>query len=661
MTPAPAPRILSLGSPFTHHAVLQRGQKNRIWGWEVPSRPVAITLYGATVQDNAPNILTVEADESGQWAADLPPLEVGPPFQIVVQGSREVTLLDVVAGEVWLASGQSNMHWPVESGRQAAMEIATANLPGLRMFNAANTFATEPQSLVDGQWEVAKPETVGKFSAVAYAFARELHMRLGVPVGILHASWGGTRVEAWMSPEVLREHLDYEAEFKAYLSDEDEAARMRQEHARRAAKWELANLPEDPGNTGLAQGWAGSGFDDRAWMPVNLPRFWQSVGWQFNGVVWFRHTLTIPQEWAGRALELSLGVLDDFDSTYVNGVEVGSHPRGTPAAYTIPRVYEVPADLVMEGSLTIAVRVFDHFGQGGFAGPVEAMKLAPVDAPEEALSLATEWRMEVEHRLPPLDPAVFRTFPPQPAVNAPQNGPAALYHGMLSPLIPYGVRGFLWYQGESNAGRPDLYALRCPAMVRDWRARWGGGDLPFYYVQLAGWQGANSRAHNWANMREGQAACLELPNTGMAMALDVGEADDIHPRDKQTVGFRLALVALRRAYGIEGVVDRGPHTPEIAWQEGGVRVEFTGPSFERPDPLLIRDGDPAVRGFELAGPDGVFHPAEAHLEDAKTVVVSSSEVAEPTELRYAWSDQPSVNLIHREGLPAEPFRASRED
>lgn len=632
-------------SLFTDHIVLQRDQTNPVWGTDRPGQVVQVILESAA----GTHQVSATAGRDGRWSADLPPLPAGGPHTLRLVGTREVALKDVWVGEVWVASGQSNMEWTVGQARQSALETATANWPMIRTFQVGRVPATSPVTHADGRWQPVCPQTVGAMTAVGYFFAREIHLRLGVAVGIINASWGGTRVEAWASEEALRPLLDFEAEARLYDPDHPDLAATRLAHEKLSAAWEMEHLPADPGNTGLGQGWADPGFDDRNWREMDLPAMWQSQGLSFNGVVWFRRTVEIPPSWAGHPLRLSLGMVDDFDQTYANGVEVGSHPKGTPDAYRRLRDYPIPPELTARGKLTVAVRVFDHFGFGGFAGPASALRVTNPALEGEAVSqvdLRGPWKYSVEHALPPVSSAVFVNYPRPPALPQPHNAPAALFNGMINPLTPYGMRGVIWYQGESNAEQHACYRDRFAAMIADWRSRFRKPDLAFHFVQLANYIGSPA----WPFLREAQAQVLALPNTGMATAIDLGQADDIHPINKQEVGRRLALLALKRNYQIEGTVDAGPQFSSFELRPGAVVV-----SFETPARLCTSDHDHRVKGFELAGEDGVYHTAEGSLE-GNQVMVRSAAVPHPVSVRYAWASNPVANLSHLQGLPALPFR-----
>ncbi|HVR18677.1 MAG TPA: sialate O-acetylesterase, partial [Polyangiaceae bacterium] len=405
-------------------------------------------------------------------------------------------------------------------------------------------------------------------------------------------------------------------------------------------------FPTDTKNEGFARGWAAPNFDDGSWKTMKLPSFWQHHGLAFNGIVWFRRTVELPPELEGRDLELSLGAIDDFDHTYFNGELVGSLPDGTPEAFQTPRHYRVPGRLVRAGTNVLAVRVFDHFGEGGFAGPASAMLLK---AGEQRFRLDGDFRFAVEREVPLVPASAYATYPAPPLVLTQQHAPSALYNGMLAPLVPYGLRGALWYQGESDVDRHAAYTQRMLGFIRDLRSRFDRPELPFLFVQLARFRASAE----WPLLREAQARVLSEPFTGMATALDVGDPNDIHPRNKQEVARRLALIARARVYGEASLADCGPVFERLTIDGSRVRI-----SFEHAHGLRSRN-PPSVRGFTLAGSDGVHHAAEAAI-DGESVLATCAAVPAPRSVRYAWEDDPPTDLENSDGLPALPFRTDTE-
>jgi len=624
---------------FADHMVLQRDHLNAIWGTDTPQHVVTLTVEG---QVPAPVVVQVTAGADGSWQLACPALPAGGPYRLHVKGSTEAVIDDVLVGEVWLASGQSNMEFPLANANESAREIEAARWPQIRMIKIERTAESTPQRSFHGDWRVCSPETAGEFSAVGYFFARDLHQRLGVPVGVIDSTWGGTPVEAWTSREGLSSVMNLAA--AAPLAPAELASRAADYQAKVAA-WEKTAFPADPENTGLAQGWAKPDFDDSTWRSMPLPVLWQTRGLEFNGTIWFRRTIEVPAAWAGRDLALNLGAIDDFDRTYFNGQPVGATGVETTGAYQVRRCYVVPGKFVHPGRNVIAVRVFDRFGQGGWAGPARLMAAGPVDA-EAGLPLAGDWRFAVEHEIPLVSGDVYQTAPAVPPGISTQSNAATLFNGMIAPLVPYGIRGAIWYQGEANVDDAASYRARFTAMIRDWRARWGEGDFPFFFVQLASFHATPG----WPLLREAQAQTLIEPATGMAVTLDIGNPTNIHPRNKQDVGHRLALLARAQIYGEPTLEAAGPTLvcTEISGNQVRVHLSHAGG-------LRARGGAPAVTGFALAGADGVYHPAEARIDGAG-VVVSSDAVPAPHTVRYAWADCPTANLENAAGLPAASFR-----
>jgi sialate O-acetylesterase len=468
-----------------------------------------------------------------------------------------------------------------------------------------------------------------------------------VKVGLIHSSWGGTPAEAWTS----REALQAEPSLRPMVADFDAALRDPDAQKAFAAKlqaWENSNYHQDAGNEGFAKGWAKPDLDTRDWGSLALPQPWEKAGLAIDGAVWFRRMVEVPAAWAGRDLRLSLGALDDFDTTYFNGEEVGRTGQETPGYWSVPRRYTVPGRIVTGGPAVVTVRVFDHYGNGGFAGVAPEMTLAPADGSGPTIALAGAWSYRVERALEPAHPD-FATQPRYPSPDNP-NSPTVLYGAMITPLTPYAIRGVIWYQGESNAGSAFQYRTLFPTMIRDWRRAWGRGAFPFYFVQLANYmqRKAEPGESEWAELREAQAMALALPRTGMAVAIDIGEADDIHPRNKTDVGLRLARWALADTHG-QPVVKSGPLYDSFAVERSAIRVLF-----RHAGGLATSDGA-APKGFAIAGADRKWRWAETRI-DGQTVVASSPEVKEPVAVRYAWADNPEATLRNRQGLPASPFR-----
>jgi sialate O-acetylesterase len=610
---------------FSDHMVLQRNKPITVWGWADAGESV-------TVQFNKDR-KRVKAGSGGEWKVVLSAVEAGGPFSLTVKGKNTITLQDIWTGDVWICSGQSNMEWTVDDSNDAAQERQNGKHPLIRHFKVPRVVAAQPQADVpDGVWKVCSPETVGEFTAVGYYFARELTRELNIPIGLINTSWGGTHSETWTSREAF---LDTE-EFKAMIStmpvlNLDSLAQQNY----RAAKARIQKLQgEFPVTASANHSWRGE-FDDRRWPVMVLPELWESQALgNVDGVVWFRKTITVSASDAGKPAQLELAMIDDSDDTYVNGIRVG----GLKGKYNVKRIYSVPENVLREGANVIAVRVEDTGGGGGIYGPPEAMKLT---IGQTVLPLHGNWQYQVESLL-------------NASSVGPNSYPTLLFNSMIHPLLNVSITGVIWYQGEANAWRAFQYRRAFPLMIMDWRKRWGQGDFPFYFVQLASFNSANgnsAKGSTWAELREAQALTLEVPNTGMAVTTDIGDPDDIHPRNKQDVGRRLAALALNRTYG-KVRVDSGPTYQSMQVKGDRVRIRFTNTG----SGLMVKDKYGYLKGFEVAGTDGKFHYAQASIEGDE-VIVHHPSVTAPVAVRFGWADDASDNnLFNREGFPAVPFR-----
>jgi sialate O-acetylesterase len=634
---APAARAdVALPALFGSHMVVQRDRPVRVWGTADAGESVTVDLAGAQA--------TTTADASGRFEATLAALPAGGPHTLVVAGRNRLQLDDVWAGEVWVASGQSNMEWPLQRADRGEADAA-AGCDRLRLFTVARTTAFEPRADVTGSWSACTAETALGFSAVAFHFGLQIARTQNVTVGLVHSSWGGTPAEAWTPRAALTAVPDLAALVATFDQERADPAPAARYQELRAA-WERKNFAQDTGNAGFGQGWAAPDVDESAWKPLKLPQHWEASGLAIDGAVWFRRAFDLPADAPTRDLTLSLGALDDMDVTYVNGVEVGHTDGSTPEHWSVPRVYAVPAQHLRPGRNVVAVRVWDHAGDGGFAG-VPAQMFA--QSGDTKLPLAGAWLHRVERALAPAN-VDWGSQPPMPASAGNPSSPTVLWNGMLAPLARFPVRGAIWYQGEANTSRAYQYRTLFPAMIRAWRDAWSDPDLAFLFVQLASFmQPAPLPGESeWAELREAQASALALPRTGMAAAIDIGEAADIHPKNKTDVGLRLALLARSGVYG-ESVVASGPTLADSAIDGRAIRVALRNAAG-----LTTRDGT-APRAFAIAGRDRKWRVATATI-DGEAVLVSSPEVSAPVAVRYGWADNPPVNLVNGAGLPAVPFR-----
>lgn len=612
---------------FGDNMVLQREKPIVVWGWAKAKEKVIIKFHNQTK--------TAIADKTGKWIVKLDAEKAGGPYTLTASGKNTVTLNNILVGEVWICSGQSNMEWPLRMSSHAAQEIADADYPQIRHIKIPNVVASTPQEdFNSGDWKVCSPQTAGDFTAVGYFFAVKLAKELNVPVGLINTSWGGTHSETWTS----REAFENSPEFKSMIATVPvvnlEAANKKRtaENAQRleALQGKITITPQE------VERWKSPEYDDASWPVMQVPALWEEKIFPgLDGTVWLRKTFSLSEADAGKAAELQLAMIDDSDETYVNGVKVG----GLTAQYNTPRVYAIREGLLKAGKNVIAVRVTDTGGGGGIYGPADNVKFSIGDRSE---SLAGNWKLRVENMT-------------STGSIGPNDYPTLLFNAMLNPLIPYTIQGAIWYQGESNAWRAYQYRTAFPLMISDWRKHWGLGDFPFYFVQLSSFNDHNGNSNagsTWAELREAQAKTLALPNTGMAVTTDIGESNDIHPRNKKDVGYRLAAVALSDTYK-KNMVSRGPAFDKLVVQNSEAVISFknAGSGLTTPDKYGY------LRGFEIAGSDQKFYPARAFIKEG-TVVVSSPAVTSPVAVRYNWMDDAlEGNLFNREGFPTEPFRS----
>ncbi len=619
---------------FTDHMVLQRDMPLPVWGQAEPGSRIKVKLAGQTQ--------TAKANDQGRWQVIFPPMNEGGPYEMILQGKTSDTLHDILVGEVWLASGQSNMEMPVGGNGKVLNwqeELQQADHPDIRFFQVRKSMACQPRdTFVGSGWQGCSPASVQHFSAVGYFFARELQRRLGVPVGIIQSAWGGTVVEAWTCADTLRQFPSFRDTVTAILADRRSEEERVRSFVRRRAVWpdQIETILARAGT--FRRGWQEASFPIASWPVMRLPTLWEEAGLrEVDGVVWFARDLTLPASWEGREIIISLGRINDYDITWFNGHRIG---RGTDVADL--RVYHVPGPYVQRGRNRLTVAVLDIGNVGGLYGPSSAMYAA---CKGDTLSLAGPWK----YRLDPGRIDVHR-LPEKPDANAGVNRPTVLYNAMIRPLAPYALRGVIWYQGESNVPRAWEYRRLFPAMIRCWRSTWQRPGMPFLFVQLAAFHDPPEQPVDdpWAELREAQMLALHLPHTGMVVTIDIGDAHDIHPKNKQEVGRRLALLALARVYGRE-VAWSGP-VPDTVIRSGDSLVI----RFLHADGGLQTDGDP-LRGFAIAGEDGRFVWAKARL-DGQQVIVWSPQITKPLYVRYGWAANPCCNLFNGAGLPASPFR-----
>jgi sialate O-acetylesterase len=621
---------------FGDNMVLQRGIEVPVWGWGEPGDDIEVVMTGKTY--------SAKIDPNGRWQVRLDPMQAGGPHRMSIRGrNHRVELRDILIGDVWFCGGQSNMAWPVDRVNDSEQEIASANWPEIRHITVSRTMATSPEKdVARASWQRAVGENIRNLTAVGYFFARELYREKKVPIGLINDNWGGTVAETWTSPEALAKLPDFKPVVEEMAKDKRSTEQIRHDLENDRIAWEASIANKDPGlNNGMAL-WGQPTFDDSGWKSMMVPGLWEDAGHpDLDGVVWFRKNVQLPETMKGKDLVLKVGQIDDSDETWFNGVKVGT----TENAYNRRRSYPVSGALVQETN-QITVRVRDTGGGGGIWGDPGNLALETSDG--QSLSLAGEWRYAIGLET---DQQIMRGF-------GPNDRPSLLFNGMLKPVMPYALKGVIWYQGESNASRAHQYTSLFPAMIRDWRNQWNQGDFPFLFVQLANFRAAKAvpGESDWAELREAQTMTLTTPNTGMAVIIDIGEADDIHPKNKQDVGSRLALAARKVAYN-EEIVYSGPMYSSMKTEGDKIRVRFTNSG----GGLVAKDRYGYLKGFAIAGNDKKFHWASAQIDGA-SILVSSPMVKSPVAVRYAWADNPDdANLYNQEGLPALPFRTDTWD
>lgn len=612
------PRLISDGM------VLQRGADLKIWGWASPGEKINVDFAG--------EIHGVTAGADGIWRLLLPAMEAGGPYTMTIRGNNTITVNDILLGDVWFCSGQSNMVHMLNIHDVAyAKDIAEANYPQIRQFLVPtvadlqapqNDFPSGSPGPPTAQWERAVGENVRPFSAVAYFFARDIYHKHGIPIGIINASVGGTPIEAWTSEDGLD---------TAYLYATDRAVVE-------------ANKPASSEDMGMAghKKWFNTDYEAKGWRTINVPGYWEDQGIKdLDGVVWYRKEVEIPASMVGKPARIFLGRIVDADVLYINGKEVGN------TTYMYPqRRYHVPDDVLKAGTNVFVVRVTNHSGKGGFVPD----KPYCIFAGQDTVDLKGTWHYKVgEVFLPAKHDGMH-------PINI-QNQPTALFNAMVAPVTDYAITGVLWYQGESNVDEPAAYAERLQALIADWRRQWGNESLPFLYVQLPGFMDYNylPSESSWAELRESQRKALSVPHTAMAVAIDLGEWNDIHPERKKEVGERLALLARQCVYGEEELVASGPMYR--SYQKDGNKVIVSFDCIG--SGLKAIDGE-ALGEFAVAGADRKFVWAKAEIVGDE-VMVWSETLSDPVYVRYAWADNPvNPNLYNKEGLPASPFEIKIE-
>lgn len=641
---------------LSDHMVLQKAAKVPLWGKAVPGEEISVTLDKQTVK--------TKADDDGKWSLNLDLKQSEPgPFEMVIEGHNRLVIADVVVGEVWVASGQSNMEFPLSASIGGEKEVTESTNPMLRQFQVTQNASPDPIDECQGVWTSASPQTSSTFTAVGYYFGKKLNAELKVPVGLINASWGGTPSEPWTSSQAIDTVPDLRAAKEKYMVLYLDA----QGKKRVFLDWLKTTCREDKPMPDAAA-FAAPDISTQGWAAVTLPGYLAAPGLPDSGAVWLRKNVYIPPAAAHVKFSFDFGNLDAFDSVYWNGKRiVQTTAEDYPGAGYIRKSgkYDsVPEASINEGKNTLAIRIYEPVSPAHFPTPLFA----------GTVSLDGPWLAKTEYALPALEAnkiAAAPKFAPAPARL--QDIAGSIFNGMIDPLIPYAIRGVIWYQGESNVRRAWQYNTAFPLLITDWRTHWKQGDFPFYFCQLANYSPKMSDPleNDWAELREAQSSALKLPNTGQAVLIDIGESDDIHFRNKKDVGERLARIALAKNYG-KTVPFSGPVFVSSTLEKGRISVKFTqadGGLVAKPLPATydvrssVGQSAPLVRnspqseleGFALCGEDKKWFWADAKIE-GNFVIISSDQVPKPLAVRYAWDENPICNLYNGAGLPASPFR-----
>ncbi len=615
------PRLIGNGM------VMQRDAEVKIWGWASPGEAISIQFRDA--------VYRTTTDNEGAWKVMLPALKAGGPHDMVIRASNEIRISDVLIGDVWICSGQSNMELPMRRVSPLYADEMTHSNPFIRQFTVPQRydFNNPQQDLPAGEWKSANPENIPAFSAVAYFFAKELYDANKVPIGLINASLGGSPAEAWLCEDKLKDFPAYHQELQRF-KDSTLIRQIESGDNARIGEWYRTLRQKDEGYKNTGQTWLDPALSSDGWGLMSVPGYWANTGLgPVNGVVWFRKNIQIPASMAGQAALLNLGRIVDADSVFLNGVFVGTTSYQYP-----PRRYNVPAGLLREGDNTLVVRVINSAGKGGFV-PEKPYELV---AAGQTIDLKGDWQYRLGAVMEPLASQTFVRWKP-----------AGLFNAMIHPLLDYRIKGAIWYQGESNTRNPLEYRSLFPAMINDWREHWKQGDFPFLFVQLANFMEARDQPSEsaWAMLREAQQRALSLPETGMAVTIDIGEWNDIHPLNKKDVGKRLAWAAQKIAYENKKIAHSGPVFQSMEIEGANAVLTFTNAGKK----LRTKDGG-LLKGFAIAGPDQRFVWAEARIKKNK-VIVHSPDIPNPAAVRYAWADNPAdANLYNKAGLPAAPFR-----
>ena len=652
--------MLKLNNLFQDGAIIQRDKAIPVWGRADAGKRICVEFAGQSV-------FTLSNDE-GFFKVHLGAVPAGGPYSLkvsITDSGESVICNDILVGDVWLASGQSNMQyeigakWSTEncsnpkglnSEQEKEFKESVKNPAKLRFIVVKQNASAIEENNFQGKWMYMTPENAPLCSAAAAWFGKYIQEKTDIPVGLIVSAWGGTVVEAWTSRAGLLNNP-----VTACLANKTDFINTNPElwtpSANKIAQKIIPPEYADKGNEGVTWGWAKCDFDDNEWKTMTVPGSWINQKISGNGSVWVRKEVTLSDEWLGKDLQLELGGIDKHDITYFNGVEIGRTGKELETEYfAAPRCYEIPAPLVKPGKNIIAVRAYSFIYDGSLNGLGTLYNLV-IKGTEKKINLAGKWRARAEKNLGILAGSAARLGPGNP------NTPSILFNGMIKPLLPCALKGAIWYQGESNTSNPDAsasYFKKLECMVRDWYYTFEQGEFPFIQVQLAYFNRGLEELHNpdssWAVLRETQRLLSEkVDNIHMATAIDIGDHFDIHPQDKKSVGFRLAQNALRNVYLYDDVLPCGPAYKSYRCENGKIRLFF-----DFADGMYIKEDLP--QSFYIAGPEKIYFPADEVIIDKSSILVSSKEVDFPSSVRYAWADDPVSSLYNSSGMPASSFQ-----
>ncbi len=646
-----SPVRIKLPALIGDNMVLQQKTTVKIWGKAAPGSKINVTTgWNAGGQ--------AVSGKDGKWNVPVRTPEAGGPYTVTVSAAdTSIIISNVLIGEVWFCSGQSNMEMPLagwppnDTIMYSATTVANASIPGMHLFNLQRKVAAEPTDDFTGKWEVCTPQTVAQFSATAFFFGRKINSELNIPVGLVESAWGGTPAESWMSAGVLENAGEFVSDIKA-IKESIPILGEYQEWLTGHRQIELTGAEDQWKNLDFKDGSAAEpGYDDSGWPEMSLPGLFEASIGDFDGAIWFRRKVEIPEAMSGKDLILSLGLVDDMDRTYFNGKLVGSNE--VTGVWQLERNYEVPGNLVKSGSNSIAVRVIDNQGGGGIYGKPGSMYLSVKGTPSLKTELDGGWKYQPAAELIGNKFYIFdlkanefagrkrpKTIGPYTATT--------LYNAMVYPAVNYAIKGAIWYQGEANVGRADQYSKIFPLMITNWRDSWQIPDFPFYFIQIAPYEYSGIDSTESAFLREAQEKALELPNTGMVVTLDIATVRNIHPPFKKEVGERLADLALSKDYGKE-IKTRGPVFKSMAVDGKIARISFDNAD----NGLIAKDGK--LTEFEVAGPDGKYLKADARIVRDE-VWVTAAKISQPVSVRYCWRNGSTASLFNGDGLPAWQFR-----